>query len=81
MLRNRRKAQCGASKPIRNTNASNHRATPSLDGSYPRENTERIPRKSATDIHSDLESFDPLGQLPDVEIDQETNRAAGELEV
>ena len=23
---------------------------------------------------SDPESFDPLGQLPDVEIDQETNR-------
>ncbi len=43
--------------------------------------TERIPRRSKTDIHSDPESFDPLGQLPDVEIDQETNRAAGELEV
>ena len=32
-------------------------------------------------VFSDPESFDPLGQLPDVEIDQETNRAAGELEV
>ena len=53
----------------------------SSDGSYPREITERIPRRSATDVHSDPESFDPLRQLPDVEIDQETNRAAGELEV
>jgi hypothetical protein len=43
--------------------------------------TERIPRRSPTDVHSDPESFDPLRQLPDVEIDHETNRAAGELEV
>ena len=44
------------------------------DGSYPREITERIPRRSVSDGHSDPESFDPLRQLPDVEIDQETNR-------
>jgi hypothetical protein len=43
--------------------------------------TERIPRRFVTDVHSDPKSFDPQGQLPDVEIDQETNRAAGELEV
>ena len=36
--------------------------------------TERIPRRSVSDGHSDPESFDPLRQLPDVEIDQETNR-------
>ena len=36
--------------------------------------TERIPRGSATDVHSDPQSFDPLRQLPDVEIYQETNR-------
>ncbi len=44
------------------------------DGSYPREITERIPRRSATDVHSDPESFDPLRQLPDVEVYQEANR-------
>ena len=35
---------------------------------------ERIPRRFVSDDDSDPESFDPLGQLPDVEIDQETNR-------
>ena len=43
--------------------------------------TQRIPRRSVSDVPSDPESFDPLRQLPAVEIDQETNRAAGELEV
>ncbi len=43
--------------------------------------TERISRKFALDVHSDPEAFDPLGQLPDVEMDQETSRAAGELEL
>jgi hypothetical protein len=45
------------------------------------ENTERKPRGSASDVDSNPESFYPLGQLPNVGIDQETNRAAGELEV
>jgi hypothetical protein len=43
--------------------------------------TEEIPRRSETDVYSNPESFDPLGQLPNIKIDQETNRTAGELEV
>ena len=45
------------------------------------ERIERIPFSSATGVHSDSESLDPLCQLPDVEVDQKTNRASRELEV
>ncbi len=53
-----------------------HRSASEIQTPLTTENTEiteRIPRRSATDVHSDPESFDPLGQLPDVEVYQETN--------
>ena len=38
-------------------------------------------RRTETDLHSDPQSFDPVGQLPNVEIDQQSNRATSELEI
>ena len=38
-------------------------------------------RRTETDLSSDPQSFDPVSQLPNLEIDQQSNRATSEFEI